>query len=239
MAKIALCIIATNDYCNFVPPLINSAEKYFLQGHKVEYHVFTNMNEYCIDTFCTDYWRAKRLINFHTITHEPWPAMTLKRYHIMSQSDLSGYDYVYYIDADMRFVSPVGDEIFGELVGVQHPGFYRGGGSWETNKASWAYVHPTKRIKYIAGGFQGGCIYYEYCRGLAKRIDLDLADNFTAVWNDESYWNELYSNIPNKFNLLDPSYCMVEEPEKRKAWGIDHFEPKIIALKKDHTKYQK
>jgi hypothetical protein len=32
---------------------------------------------------------------------------------------------------------------------------------------------------------------------------------------------------------------MVEEPEKRKAWGIDHLEPKIIALSKDHKKYQK
>jgi hypothetical protein len=231
MAKIALCIIATNNYSDFVQDLVISADKYFLNPYnEVDYHFFSNL------------WQlisTKRRFCQHIIEHEPWPAMTLKRYHIMSGVDLSGYDYVYYIDADMLFVAPVGDEIFGELVGVQHPGYYRGGGSWETNKASWAYVHPTKRIKYIAGGFQGGWIYYEYCRGLAKRIDLDLADNFTAVWNDESYWNELYSNIPNKFTILDPSYCMVEEPAKRKAWGIDHLEPKIIALAKDHKKYQK
>jgi hypothetical protein len=32
---------------------------------------------------------------------------------------------------------------------------------------------------------------------------------------------------------------MVEEPEKRKLWGIDHLQPKIIALAKKHSEYQK
>jgi hypothetical protein len=59
------------------------------------------------------------------------------------------------------------------------------------------------------------------------------------VHNDESHYNAVFSLFEQRFNLLSPSYCMVEEPAKRKAWGIDHLEPKIIALKKDHKKYQK
>ena len=157
----------------------------------------------------------------------------------MSGVDLSGYDYVYYIDADMRFVAPVGDEIFGELVGVQHPGFYRGGGSWETRKESNAYVAPHERFTYIAGGFQGGSQYCTFANYVAKMIDQDSEKGITAVWNDESHWNAVFSLFEQRFNLLHPSYCMVEEPEKRKAWGIDHLEPKIIALKKNHKKYQK
>jgi histo-blood group ABO system transferase len=227
--RVALCVIATNDYIDFTPPLLTSAEKYFLIGHEVHYHIFTN---------CSYSFDVKRL-SFHEIEHEPWPAMTLKRYHIMSGADLSGYDYVYYIDADMLFVAPVGDEIFGELVGVQHPGFYRGGGSWETNMRSEAYVFPQDRKKYLAGGFQGGTRYYNFCTYLKEGIDNDTFKGVTAVWHDESHWNSCYSLIPEHFTILDPSYCMVEEPEKRKAWGIDHLEPKIIALKKDHKKYQK
>jgi histo-blood group ABO system transferase len=230
MAKIALCVIATNNYTDFVQPLIDSADKYFLQGHKVEYFVFSDRQFFMM---------SDRMIRLRIIKHESWPAMTLKRYHIMSGADLSGYDYVYYIDADMRFVAPVGDEIFGELVGVQHPGFYRGGGSWETNMRSEAYVFPKDRKKYLAGGFQGGARYYNFCTYLKEGIDNDTFKGVTAVWHDESHWNSCYSLIPEHFTILDPSYCMVEEPEKRKALGIDHLEPKIIALSKDHKKYQK
>jgi histo-blood group ABO system transferase len=219
--------------------LIDSADKYFLQGHKVVYYVFTDRTDFCTITFCNPKWQAQRLIWFHKTLHEPWPAMTLKRYHIMSGADLSGYDYVYYIDADMRFVAPVGDEIFGQLVGVQHPGFYRGGGSWETNPKSEAYVKPKDRVKYLAGGFQGGANYYDLCFGIDIMISNDAGDGITAVWHDESYWNCIYTLFKNKFTILDPSYCMVEEPAKRKAWGIDHLEPKIIAIAKNHKKYQK
>jgi histo-blood group ABO system transferase len=231
MAKIALCVIATNAYIDFTWSLLRSADKYFLRGHDVEYHLFTNKRFIGV----TD---LRQTYN-HLIQHEPWPAMTLKRYHIMSGANLSGYDYVYYIDADMLFVAPVGDEIFGELVGVQHPGFYRGGGSWETRKESNAYVAPHERFTYIAGGFQGGWQYCTFAKYMAKMIDQDSKKGITAVHNDESHYNAVFSLFEQRFNLLSPSYCMVEEPAKRKAWGIDHLEPKIIALKKDHKKYQK
>jgi histo-blood group ABO system transferase len=229
MAKIALCVIATNDYMFFVTPLLDSAEMYFLKGHKVEYHIFTNH---------TFYHNLPNVAS-HLIEHQPWPAMTLNRYHIMSEADLSSYDYVYYIDSDMRFVAPVGDEIFGELVGVQHPGFYRGGGSWENNQASQAFVYTRMRKQYIAGGFQGGSDYAMVFPFLVHMIDEDEKTGNRATWNDESHWNALFAYSANKFKILDPSYCMVEEPEKRKVWGIDHLEPKILALKKDHSKYQK
>jgi hypothetical protein len=156
----------------------------------------------------------------------------------MSGADLSGYDYVYYIDADMRFVAPVGDEIFGQLVAVQHPGFYRGGGSWETNPKSEAYVKPKDRVKYLAGGFQGGGKYVEISIILAQMIANDSSNSITAVYADESHWNKIYTLNVDKFKLLTPDYCMVEEIEKRKLWGINNFNPRILALAKEHKKYQ-
>lgn len=229
MAKVALCVIATNDYIDFVPPLLESAEAYFLASHEVDYHVFSNK------FFITAYHN----LTFHEIQHEPWPAMTLKRYEIMSAIDFSGYDYCYYIDADMLFVAPVGDEIFGELVGVRHPGYYKGGGAWETNPKSAAYVQKCKRRVYLAGGFQGGSYYAKSAFIISEAIHNDTIHGITAKWHDESHWNALYTRYKAQFKLLDPSYCMVEEQENRKAWRIDHFEPKIIALSKDHSKYQK
>jgi hypothetical protein len=231
MAKIALCVIATSNYTDFLQDLVWSADEFFLtKHHEVDYHFFTDFHR-LISTQRKQYR--------HFVKHQPWPAMTLNRYHIMSEADLSGYDYCYYIDCDSLFVAPVGEEIFGELVGVQHPGFYRGGGSWEDNNESQAFVYTRMRKQYIAGGFQGGSDYCMVMVFLMHMIDEDEKTGNRATWNDESHWNALFAYSPNKFKILDPSYCMVEEPEKRKAWGIDHLEPKIIALKKDHSKYQK
>jgi hypothetical protein len=165
--------------------------------------------------------------------------MTLMRYHIISAVDLSGYDYVYYIDADMRFVAPVGDEIFGQLVAVQHPGYFRGGGGWELNRNSNAWMPECKRKNYVAGGFQGGSEYVKAFTHLKQMIEQDMDKGCVARWHDESYWNRLKSISGGRFKFLDPSYCMVEEPEKRKLWGIDHLQPKIIALAKKHSEYQK
>jgi histo-blood group ABO system transferase len=229
MAKVALCIIATNNYIDFVPPLLESAEAYFLSGHQVDYHVFSNK------LFITAYHN----LTFHEIEHQPWPEMTLRRYHIMSQVDFSGYDYVFYCDSDMLFVASVGDEIFGQLVAVQHPGYFRGGGGWEMNRNSNAWMPECKRKNYIAGGFQGGSDYVKAFTHLKQMIDEDMDKGCVARWHDESYWNRLKSISGGRFKFLDPSYCMVEEPEKRKLWGIDHLQPKIIALAKEHSKYQK
>lgn len=231
MAKVALCIIATNKYIDFVPPLIESADKYFLQGHEVVYHVFTNERLIMANGY--------RDLYSHPEEHKPWPAMTLNRYHIMSAVEFSGYDYVYYIDADMLFVAPVGDEIFGQLVAVQHPGYFKGGGGWENNRNSNAWMPECKRKNYIAGGFQGGSEYVKAFPMLKKMINEDMDRGCEGRWHDESYWNRLKSLAKDKFKILDPSYCMVEELEKRKLWGIDHLQPKIIALSKDHKKYQK
>lgn len=250
MAKVALAVIATNHYTDFIKPLLESAKKYLLKGHEVIFHLFTNSEDYFEiaiyangDRIKQDTGKIYQLygmpIECHPIEHQPWPAMTLNRYHIMSQVDFSGYDYVYYIDADMRFVAPVGDEIFGQLVAVQHPGYFRGGGGWELNRNSWAWMPECKRKQYIAGGFQGGSMYVASWVGLKMMIDSDRERGCIAKWHDESYWNRVKSLSKQWFKILDPSYCMVEEPEKRKLWGIDHLQPKIIALAKKHSEYQK
>lgn len=242
MAKVALCVIATQKYIDFVGPLLESADEYFLQGHEVDYHIFT---DHCTASAISGserklYDANARLWHYHPIKHEPWPAMTLKRFHFISSVDLSRYDYVYYIDADMRFVAPVGDEIFGELVAVAHPGYaVKGGGSWETRKESMAYVPPAKRGIYVAGGFQGGSRYWAMCDALAGLVDVDKSNGITPKWHDESVWNALFSRYPELFTVLPPSYCMTESIDKRKAWGIENYLPKILALEKDHKQYQK
>ena len=40
--KVGLLIVATGKYVQFVPPLVDSADKYFCPNHEVTYFVFTD-----------------------------------------------------------------------------------------------------------------------------------------------------------------------------------------------------
>ena len=100
--KIGLMVIATNKYISFVGPLWESAKKHFMAGtpHEVSMFVFTDAQTVPAGT-----------IRIHH-EHAPWPAPTLMRYHafVKAKDVLSKMDYLYYCDADMRFVGHARDE---------------------------------------------------------------------------------------------------------------------------------
>lgn len=115
--KICFLIIATNKYIQFVEPLIQSIEQYALVEHDRHYLVFTDQQ--------TNFDNPR--IHVERITHQPWPAPSLMRYHYFLQKKdwIEGHDYCFYIDADMRVVAPVAEEILGDIVAVLHPGFWK------------------------------------------------------------------------------------------------------------------
>jgi histo-blood group ABO system transferase len=219
---IGLLIIATNKYTTFIEPLIKSADENFLINQEVTYFIFTNKN---LDL------KSKRNIVYINVEHKDWPWMTLGRYKIFTdnQHELSKMDYLYYCDADMRFVGLVGDEILSDLVATQHPGYYNRRGTPETNPASLACVYPHEDMQYFAGGFNGGSSY-EYlkmAKKISNNIDIDYSNNIIAIWHDESHMNRYFiDNKPTK--ILNASYCYGE------SMNIP-FERKLIALDKNHS----
>lgn len=167
-----------------------------------------------------------------------YPRETLMRYHTMLEHiDLwESYDQIFYIDADMLFVAPVGTEIFSEgLTATLHPGYVGTRGTPETNPNSYAYC--SHNTAYYCGGFQGGSAlhYLNMADQLAMDIGLDERRGMMAVWHDESHWNRyLADHLPAK--VLDPSYCYPENAgahylDKWAAAGISPT-PKIVALTK-------
>ena len=225
--KIALLVIATNKYIQFTHPLWESVKKHFLPGHQVDMFIFTNMDNIPEGT--------------HKIhqDHHPFPYPTLMRYHIFTKNkeNYSDYDAHYYCDADMLFVNTVGDEILGDLVATQHPGFYSFGRksfSYETRPQSTAYVAPTEGQFYFAGGFNGGRRYLEMASIITRMIDKDAEKGIVAVWHDESYLNRFLATNPPTL-ILNPGYCFPDQPAQAKAWRIDHLTPRLLALTKNHA----
>lgn len=232
---IGILLIATRKYKQFVQPLLDNLAQYFLDGFPKTIFVFTD--------------EGMKLNGHGSIVKQiiipdyKWPLPTLYRYKIFREnySELIQCSHLYYMDVDMSIMAPVREEILVDgLMAVRHPGFYVSDlwGSEGNPETSLSFFPVSKRKHYYAGGVQGGrsSVYLEASVILAQRIDDDEQRGVRAEWHDETHWNK-YTNFdrPELVNEFTPSYCMVEQEYLRKSWGIDHLEPKIIALSKDHN----
>lgn len=226
--NIGILTIATGKYIKYVNPLWESVKKHFLKSHNVTMFVFTDSE---------DFTPENGQIKIHQ-KHIPWPGPTLFRYNIFNSNKnaLKNMDYLFYCDADMLFVDDVGDEIFGNLVGTIHPGFYnkpREYFTYETNPKSKAYVPSNEGSIYYAGGFNGGTsnAYLKMAEVLSERVLEDRKNGIIAIWHDESHLNRYFiENKPDK--ILNPDYCYPE------SWNIP-FSKKLLALDKNHEEMRK
>lgn len=183
----------------------------------------------------------------------PWPGPTLMRYHLFlnQEEQLKKYDYIFYMDADMKVVGKIGDEILGNgLTAAEHPMYSLRKEyipPYEPNEKSTAYIprpgkvifdetgKPRFRPYYYAGGFQGGPAkqFIRAMKVMKKRIDKDFFNNYVAVWNDESHWNKYcFEHTPSI--VLSPAYICPDSLIKEyyePIWGTS-YEPKIITLTK-------
>lgn len=218
-ANVGLLVVATGKYISFVPKLIESAEKHFCTDHNVTYYVFTD-------------GQMEQSENLVVIPHKRlgWPYDTMMRYHAYynNRDYYQDEDYLFACDADMLFVSSIGDEILGERVATLHPGFVNMRGSYENDKRSLACINEDEGEFYFAGGFYGGTVQemMKIAKTNSEKIDDDLARGIIAVWHDESHWNRYCIDNPPTV-ILNPSYCYPEN------WKIP-FDKKLLALDKNH-----
>lgn len=239
VAVVAICL--NQNYWPFISDMINSAKKFLLKGHDVDFILWTDMpSDFKID--------AK------IIPTEPfvWPLPTLHRYHLFLREEelLKEYDFIYYCDADMKFVSRVGDEILGDLVAAQHPMYairreYQP--PYEPNDKSVNFIPRPGRVidengkkrfepLYFAGGFQGGRSenFIAAMKEMKDLVDTDFTDNgYIPIWNDETVWNKyLFTHPPTV--VLNPSYIYPDSLISNyymKVWGRNYV-PKLITITK-------
>lgn len=244
MYKVALINICLNEpYWSYYQPMIDSAKKFFLKDHQVDFITWSDMPPEKI----TD---AKVI----PTGSAQWPLPTLHRYHLFLREEelLNQYDYIFYCDTDMEFVLPVGDEVLGELVGAQHPMYALNKSyipPYEPNPESTSYIPRPGRIVidnkqkkfeplYFAGGFQGGRTdkWIKAMKKMKEMIDADFSKNYIPIWNDESVWNKyLFENPPTV--VLSPSYIYPDSLNKiyyQKIWGKNYL-PRLITITKKHS----
>jgi len=222
--KICICLVATGKYDIFLSTLIESIKKFFPQSCEIFFLIFTNKD-----------LKKDKNIEYSFISHKPFPYPSLYRYHfiISKTNHLQNFDYCFYLDVDMRVVSPILDEdiLVNGIFATIHPGFYSKNNTeftYERRKESEAYIPIGQGKYYFAGGFLGGKSknFLDMAETISYKIDKDNKKNIIAIWHDESYMNKYFlQNHPHK--ILSPSYCYPE------SWSIP-FPKKILALDKNH-----
>ena len=119
--RIAVTTIATGKYDIFIDDLVESCDKYFLPGLEKKYFVFTDS---------VNIGSPKNVIRVEQ-KKLGWPFDTIMRFHMFNsiKKQLEEFDYIFFMNANMKVVSTVGSSILETprgcgLIVTLHPGFY-------------------------------------------------------------------------------------------------------------------
>jgi hypothetical protein len=236
--KLAVIFIGTGKYLNFLPTWYESCEKYLAPNTDKTYFAFTDGELEGLPD------------NIHPFSQEhlPWPYITLYRFGtiLKVKEALEQFDYVLFLDADMRIVDTVSEEeLFTDkkFIGVHHPCHFlkmnphtQYPGAFETDPRSCAAISEEDDIStYWQGCLWGGKAPFviDMMKELHRRTVEDEERQVIAVWHDESQMNKFFIENKSEVHTLGPQYAYPEV-----FAGYCEFDPVIVHLAKDNSKYQ-
>ena len=235
--KIAIVFIGTNKYLDFLPKYYENIEKYFLPNTEKIILAFTDGE---LD-------ETPDNLRVYKQEHLDWPYITLKRFSIINKArqTIEGCSHLVFIDADALVVADVTEEEFftdKPYFGVHHPCHALGmpphteyPGAFETDTNSRAHVTPEDDTSmYWQGCLWGGKVpeVLDMIDELDDRVEEDLSNEVIAKWHDESQLNRFYIENKDEVHTLGPEYAYPEVFDQ-----YCNFEPKIVHLAKENSKY--
>ncbi|XP_010997963.3 histo-blood group ABO system transferase isoform X2 [Camelus dromedarius] len=234
---IGMTIFAIKKYTVFLKLFLETAEKYFMVGHKVNYYVFTDRPA---DVPQVPLRQGRQVVVLEVRNYRRWQDVCMHRMEMISnfsrQRFLHEVDYLVCADVDMKFSDRVGVEILAPLFGTLHPGFYaadRGSFTYERRALSQAYIPRDEGDFYYAGAFFGGSVLevHRLTAACHQAMMADWARGLEAVWHDESHLNRyLLYHKPSK--VLSPEYLWDERMLRRPPYLR---KLRYVAVPKNHA----
>lgn len=235
--KVAISFFGTGKYLDYLPNWYEKMEENFLPGVQKQILVFTDGE---IDD-------VPENISIYKIDHKSWPYITLERFNslLLAKKEIKEYDWFLFLDADTLVVDTIKEEeIFDDkpFIGVHHPCHYlkmpphtEYPGSFEINSYSTACIDDALDLSvYFQGCLWGGKVpeVIEMIETLDRNIQDDMTRDIIAKWHDESHLNYFYTTYRDLVKVLGPEYAYPEVFSSH-----CDFEPKIVHLAKDNSKY--
>ncbi|XP_032163194.1 histo-blood group ABO system transferase isoform X1 [Mustela erminea] len=217
---IGLTVFAIKKYVVFLELFLQTAERYFMVGHRVTYYVFTDRPA---DVPNVPLAGGRQLVVLKVRNYARWQEVSMHRMEMISnfsqQRFLREVDYLVCMDVDMKFSDQVGVEILSPLFGTLLPSFFRAAResfTYERRPQSQAYIPRDEGDFYYAGGFFGGSVaeVLRLTSACHQAMVVDQANGIEAVWHDESHLNRyLLYHKPTK--VLSPEYLWDEQMLQR------------------------
>uniref|UniRef100_A0A8C7BMY6 Histo-blood group ABO system transferase n=1 Tax=Neovison vison TaxID=452646 RepID=A0A8C7BMY6_NEOVI len=217
---IGLSVFAIKKYVVFLELFLQTAERYFMVGHRVTYYVFTDRPA---DVPSVPLAEGRQLVVLEVRNYARWQEVSMHRMEMISnfsrQRFLREVDYLVCVDVDMKFSDQVGVEILSPLFGTLHPGFFRApceSFTYERRPQSQAYIPRDEGDFYYAGGFFGGSVaeVLRLTSACHQAMVVNQANGIEAVWHDESHLNRYFVyHKPTK--VLSPEYLWDEQMLQR------------------------
>jgi hypothetical protein len=235
--KVAIVFIGTSKYLNFLPQYYQKIHENFLPNSKKTFLVFTDGE----GDFPED-------VKVYNQEHLNWPYITLTRFEIINKAreEIINHDWLVFLDADTLVIDKILENDFisnKPFFGVHHPCHYLKmpphdtyPGAFEINSNSSACINESLDCSvYFQGCFWGGKVpkILEMIDDLQKKVNQDINNNVIAIWHDESHLNRYFAEHQSEVKIFGPEYAY---PEVFSEYC--NFNPKIIHLAKDNSKYQ-
>ncbi|XP_075041454.1 histo-blood group ABO system transferase-like isoform X1 [Mixophyes fleayi] len=209
--SIGITVFAIKKYTVFIKTFIETAEKFFMVGHKVNYYIFTDRVG---DIPNITLGEGRQLVILEVPSYKRWQEVSMRRMEMIRdharQRFVNEVDYLVCVDVDMMFSDDVGVEILSHSFGTLHPSFYaasRTRFTYERRQQSTAYIPTDEGDFYYAGGNFGGTVeeVYKLTNFCHNAMMTDKGNNIEAIWHDESYLNKYFLyHKPTK--ILSPEY---------------------------------
>ncbi|XP_063288853.1 histo-blood group ABO system transferase-like isoform X2 [Pelobates fuscus] len=235
---IGLAMFAIKKYVVFLKQFIETAEKFFMVGHKVNYYILTDRVEE-VRQYNFTLGEGRQLFTLQSPTYKRWQDICFRRMEMIRNYTrdrfINEVDYLAVADIDMQFSDDVGVESLSELFGTIHPGYYnapRQSFTYERRPQSRAYIPYDEGDFYYAAGYFGGTTeeIYKLTNYCHNGIMADREKHIEAIWHEESHLNKYFIYYkPTK--LLSPEYLWDNR------MGIPGFlkRRRFVAVPKNHN----
>ncbi|XP_063288857.1 histo-blood group ABO system transferase-like [Pelobates fuscus] len=211
--RIGLATFAIKKYVVFLKNFIETAEKFFMVGYKVNYYILTDRVEE-VRQYNFKLGEGRQLFILKSPTYKRWQDICFRRMEMIRNYTrdrfINEVDYLAVADIDSVFMDDVGVESLSDLFGTIHFGFFNASRqqfTYERRPESRAYIPLDEGDFYYAAGYFGGTTeeIYKLTNYCHDGIMADKKKNIEAIWHEESHLNKYFIYYkPTK--LLSPEY---------------------------------